>query len=216
MPLLYVFALTDAPVEPWREWEHDVESIRIRSVFAVCARQDEPPDWSTEALRRQHSIVRRIAESAPAVLPARFGSLVERSELTTLVRLRERVIRESLDLVRGNVQMTVRLRRSAADRQERVPSARDRRGADASSGRAYLERRRLESSPHIPPDVEAALEKLKPLVIAERRSTAAGPSIYHLVSRADAERYRAGLRNLKGVTVSGPWPAFAFTPELWL
>jgi hypothetical protein len=61
------------------------------------------------------------------------------------------------------------------------------------------------------------------LVVSQRVEAGKGATVttvYHLINLGDDERYRAlaaGVaETLHGlaVRVSGPWPAFAFTPEL--
>jgi hypothetical protein len=208
VPSLYVHALTDTPVPRWTQHGRTFESVAIGSVFAVCERRSDPPPPTEEQLRTQHSIVVAIASQVPAVLPARFGSLVDADELAAIVSRQEAAIESAITLVRGKVQMTLRMT---------VPSAASRPAAAAASGRQYLELRRRQASPRVPPRLEAILAKVSQYVVQERReSTTAGSiTVYHLVERTDLDRYRALLADVARIRVSGPWPPFAFVPEIW-
>jgi hypothetical protein len=74
----------------------------------------------------------------------------------------------------------------------------------------------------VPPAAfRAVREKLRPLVVRERYQpvTASVPaSLYHLVDRGSVERYGLIARKLAASTptlrVTGPFPPFAFTPDL--
>ena len=230
MPL-YVYALTDVPVARWRTGEHIIESISVKGIFAVCEQRPSAPPLTEEELRRQYSIVLRIGNAAPAVLPARFGSLVNRAELRDIVSRRERVIRDALALVRGNAQMTVRCR--AVGQRTGSPGlkpwattprlkpwttgvvAQPCGAGSKHAGREYLERRLKETVPELPPFVKTALHRVRHLVISERQSVSFGAAVHHLIKQTDAPTYRATLKNVRDLSVSGPAPPFAFAPELW-
>jgi len=121
---------------------------------------------------------------------------------------REAELTEALALVRGREQMTLRVHGTP--------------GASPSSGgpgtRYLEERRRAQSLPELEP-LRAALSGL---VRAERveRHTEPGllASVYHLIDRGSAQAYRQAVEStpLLGlrVTLSGPWPAWSFVPEL--
>ncbi|MEP6592810.1 MAG: hypothetical protein ABJC51_03915, partial [Acidobacteriota bacterium] len=71
--------------------------------------------------------------------------------------------------------------------------------------------------------LRAAGDVLGPLVRAERTGSARGrasATLYHLIDRDAADRYAGGLaaflsRTPAAIAVSGPWPSFAFAPDLW-
>lgn len=212
---LYVYALTGAPVVAFPEGGSDLESIDLGGFFAVATAMAERPAVSEEALRRQHEVIVNIAARTDAVLPARFASLLERDELRRLADLRREVIRDALDLVRGREQMTVRLMGAAP---QPVPVG---QSAPASTGTAYLRERRAAASGRGLPGVEAIERAVRDLVAAARVEP--GPaltSVYHLIWKADRARYRGRIDETAAlaaieVRVSGPWPPFAFTPELF-
>ena len=208
MSTLYVYALADAPLRNARVAAARIESLAVGPMFALCQHRTASPALTEESLRRQHAIIQRIGELVPAVLPARFGSLLTRSELEAIVRQREALLVDALETVRGAVQMTVRFEES------RARGAHDRT-LTAEDGRAYLARKAAENAPApLPVSYQKMLEAVARLIRQERRA-AQGAAVYHLIARADVESYRAALPGSAGVTVSGPWPPFAFAPQLW-
>lgn len=208
MTTIYVHALSDTPVMPWEEDDgRRIESIPVGGLFAVGERRADTPAMTEAELQRQHAIVQRIAEAAPAVLPARFGSLVDESELTAIVRQRSTAIAAAFALVRGNVQMTIRF----AVAGPKAPSG------VAASGREYLQRRRDDLSPPLPAPGDRALRAVRAFVVDERRkATDVGRvAVFHLVRREDVTDYRVAIAEaaFPGMSVSGPFPPFAFAPE---
>ena len=210
MAALYVYALTDEPVETRSVGDRIIESVPIDAVFAVCERRTLPPALSETELRRQHAIVLRLAESVSAIRPARFGSLVDEAELAAMIRGRADVVRNALEHVRGKAQMSLRI------------AAPKKAGSDTEppvSGRAYLQRRRKQTHPDVPEGARAVLESVRKLVVEERTRAATSNivTIYHLIRRQDVEVYQKHFAPHRGIGVdlTGPWPPFAFVPELW-
>ena len=86
-------------------------------------------------------------------------------------------------------------------------------------GTRYMEARRREiERARSLPEIEPLLDRLRPLVKAERierkqQGTLLG-TVYHLVRREDVPAYKETLKEEQGVTVSGPWPPYAFAPGL--
>jgi hypothetical protein len=159
--------------------------------------------------------VAELAARATALLPARFGSTITETALHGVVSDRHDEIRTALRQVRNCEQMTVRVF-GRADAESAV-SATPRTGTD------YMTRRQ-ERAHYTPPEVELIRRELGALVKEER--VAAGERglraiVYHLVARRMVARYRrqaAVLQSLlapHAVTVTGPWPVFAFAPELF-
>lgn len=207
---LYVLALTDTALGTWTAGVRRLHTADYGGIQVVYERRAAAPPVSDDELRAQHALVVAIAELAPAVLPARFGSLVERSVLTASIRRHENSIRAALQQVRNHVQMTVR-----------VVGERPKRAAPAAtlSGREYLERAREAAIPPTTAAAERLLRAVRPLVATERSEHGAGrllATVYHLVDVRHLERYRKTVEAAPpGVIVSGPWPPFAFSPQLW-
>ena len=209
VPSIYVHALSDAPVVPWEESDgRRIESIPVSGIFAIGERRADLPPISEQELHRQHDIVHRIAEAAPAALPARFGSLIDEAELAAVVNQRLASIQAAFALVRDKVQMTLRF--AAPERQARSAPT-------AASGSEYLKRRREEMFPPVPPRSEDVLRALRAFVVDERRKASEDGQItvYHLVRRRDVDHYRAAVSRaaVDGMSATGPFPAFAFAPE---
>ena len=207
MASLYVYALTDTALDTWTDGDRTLESIPLDDFFAISERRQSPPTLEEAELRRQHAIVSRIAEAAPALLPARFGSFIDARELAAIVRQRQPVISRALDRVRGMMQMTVRFAAPPTAAGE----------GPFESGRAYLERRLHTAAPPIPPAVATALDAVRDFVVEENRKSGADGmlAVYHLVRRADVEGYQEGIGTVRGMVVSGPSAPFAFAPDLW-
>ena len=206
---LYVLALSDAPVMPWEEDDgRRLESLPVEGIYVIGERRGDVPAVTEAELQRQHAMVLRIADAVPAVIPARFGSLVDEEELSVILRERRALIRTALDHVRDKVQMTLRIAAVG------IPTE----SASAESGREYLERRREVLRPAAPAHVDGVLRDLRALVVDERRRPIerGALTIYHLVARMDVTAYREVVNEARvaGVAMSGPWPAFAFAPDL--
>jgi len=207
----YVLALTDTPLGSWTAGDRRLLTADYEGVYVVYERRDAAPAMTDAHLRDQHGLVIAIANRARAVLPARFGSLIARRELTALIRRHDAEIRTALAQVRDRVQVTVRVL-GAAPRRPSQP-------ARATSGREYLERARQQLAPPLPRPAERLLDAVRPYVVTERREPGAGrllATLYHLVDASQIGRYtKAAGRRVPGVIVSGPWPPFAFSPQLW-
>ena len=163
-------------------------------------------------LQRQHDIVRRIAAAVPAMIPARFGALVDEVELSAILRTRHEAIRTTLDHVRDNVQMTLRMR------VETVPP-RVTVHAPSVSGRDYLSRRREALLPAAPAYAEPTLKELKPYVrdVRSKLDDRGILTLYHLIRRTDVDHYRQTISSVATplIAVSGPFAPFAFAPDLF-
>lgn len=214
---LYVYAVLDT-VPP-----RSGQAPRLRFVscggglVAAVRTVRSAPAPSAASLRRHDRVVRTLAEAVPAIVPARFGSLVDgEAALGRLLRGRRRQIRAALALVRGRVQMTLRVWSDAA-RTPAPPVPFAGRGA----GKRYLSARASWWRGADVPGLEQMLDALRPLTAAERMERHSTPplvaSVYHLVERGRLTAYRRALRRPHGrirVRVSGPWPPYAFAPQV--
>lgn len=220
MSTFCVFALTSEAAPPFQHHGHRVEFIDVGGLYAAVEEVAERPSVSEAALRAQHDVVMRIAERVEAVLPARFGAVLDKDELEHLVSLRKSAIREALGLVAGRVQMTLRTFAGeggiAGPRDAPPPPKRP-----VSSGTAYLRQRRDASAPGAAagPVLEAAAA-VRELVVSERLQGGQGRvqwAMYHLIDHGAIERYKAAVAPFESaaLAVSGPWPPFAFAPDLW-
>lgn len=216
MQPVYVFALTSHTVPSFAVGRHRVEFLDLDGLHAAIERGAERPPISESSLRTQHDIVTRLFDGIDAVIPARFGAFIEERELQEIVAVRRSVLMDTLSLVHGRVQMTVRFRGAPASSPIKERLAR----RTGMTGTAYLEER-LSAARTMPSEARIVTQAVTPLAIAERSEagTDRAPStLYHLIDRAKVTAYSDLISSLQlpAVTVSGPWPAFAFAPDLWL
>jgi hypothetical protein len=214
----YVFALVDQPLSgrQGRGLAGALASRRVPGGFAIVERRGDVPPAEFGTLKAHHAVVARIADAVPAVLPVRFGTLLEMEEIEEALREREDEVAEAFAAVRGRVQFTWR----RAARSAR--GGRDAAGAPgAQSGTDYLRGLAAAARPMPPAAFKAVRETLRGLVAAERfqTGTASVPdSLYHLVERSGERRYRLAADTLAAANaalrVTGPFPPFAFTPDL--
>jgi len=214
---LYVYALIDRRVAPPQlSGRRRLEIVDLGGVFAAVERRTETPAITEQALRDQHQIVVRLARTAKAILPVRFGTLIERDELWRVIRERQAVFEEAFEQVHGKAQMTVRVFGQA----KRSP-----RATAPLSGTDYLRARATASRPRLPKIAREIIDAVRPLVSAEAIDAARGNvlvTINHLIERTRAPQYVSAVEPLidtfktsdRRVTVSGPWPPFAFAPDL--
>jgi hypothetical protein len=219
--ILYLYALVDGePSGPLGEGIGDEPLRLLRPVGLAAVAGDLPgrPQPDREALKRQDAVVRRLAEGFGAILPARFGEIfADETALAGRLAPREREVAEALALVRGCVQMTLRVFGEPVPVLEPEPAG--------GPGTRYLAARRRQSErAHSLPEIEPLREALRPLLRAERieRHADSGPLLgtaYHLVTRAQTGDYLAVLEAAKErlgglrIAATGPWPPYAFAPE---
>lgn len=220
--VLYLYALVDGePSGPLGEGLAG-EPLRLLprgGVSAVAGDLAERPRPDSEILERQDAVVRRLAERFGAILPARFGeAFADESALAARLDPREREIATALALVRGCVQMTLRVF------GEPEPAPEPEIAAGGPGARHLAVRRRQREWARSLPEIEPLREALQPLLRAERieRHAAPGPLVgtaYHLIQRAQAGAYLDTLEAARGkiggrrVAATGPWPPYAFAPE---
>lgn len=179
-----------------------VASGRLAAAVAPGRRRAATP----RSLVAYDRMIRRLADRATAILPARFNTIVEDDgEIATVLRERRARLSAALRQVRGRVQMIVRV-------PVGQPVPRPARAA-RRDGTAYLRSRRR-------PELDPLRRAVARWVREERLDARPGlASLYHLVPGSAADAYReaivaaadtAGLR----LVVSGPFPPYAFA-EGW-
>ena len=224
---LYVFALVDRPPSgrPGAGLSGPLSIRAIGGAFAVVERRADVPPAEFDTLQRHHAIVTGLASRVPAILPVRFGSLMDADALEEALAERDDDLSEALAHVRDRVQFTWRGGRGSKGSRG-LGGSRGSTGSLGSkgsgqSGAEYL-RRAAEAARPAPPAVwNPVRSKLVRLVVDERYQAAVASvpdSLYHLVPRNAVSRYEvvsAALRHANpNLTMTGPWPPFAFAPEL--
>ena len=226
MSPVYVYALLDA--RPSGALPSGLQGERLRTVqragvVAVVGDVAKAPEIEAAALRAHDATAVAVAEGAGAVLPARFGAVLDdEAALARFLDDHEGPLREALQLVRGCRQMTLRLS-SVSGRDPARPPDPPAAESAARPGTAYLEARAARE-PHNDPRVRAVVAPLEGLVRATRVEGHSHPplvaSVYQLVPIDRLDDYRATLaaltRRLPDVHVSpsGPWLPYAFAPGL--
>jgi len=225
MSLVYVYALTGAPARrpagevarAFRAGGRRIHLMPVGSLHAAVERIDAPPALSEAALRAQHALVSRLSRRFDAILPARFGAAVDPVELRRVVLAREKTLARALEAVKGCDQMTIRIFGPP-------PPGRGVPARSVRTGTAYLRGRREAARAVMPPFVRRIRRAVKPVVLGERIDPGGRrvlASVHHLVPRALATRYRSLVQDVvadlppRSAAVTGPWPPFAFTPDIW-
>jgi len=213
---LYVYALLGTSIAAARLPLRKLEIVPVGGLFAAGERFLAPPALTEASLRRQHRIVVRLSRLSTAVLPVRFGAFMSDDELPQIVGARRHVLLRALQQVRGCDQMTVRI---FGPPLQVLPAG------TPASGSEYLRARAAAMRPTLTPGARALVKAVSSLVNAQHVSGSRGGvqlTIDHLVRRANVARYRRLLSNCAGelqprldIAVSGPWPAFAFAPDIW-
>ena len=186
------------------------------SLFATVGEIDIAPPLEESKIRAHDQVVRRLAGSVDAILPARFGSVIrDENALTSLLENRGVALRKALALVQGREQMTLRVY------GERSPATTaESEHVTLGPGSRYLAEK-MQGRERVLAELEAVRPQLAPLIKAERIQHHSTPpllaSIYHLVERGRSTDYFAALNTAASdvpkasrITASGPWPPYAF------
>ena len=218
MSRCYVYALTGNAAPRMRAGGRTIESVKAGPLYAAVARMDALPPVSEDSLAAQHAIVARLFERVESTLPMRFGALVDLDQLERFVTLHAAALVSALDLVRGREQMTVRVFGPARRRQP-APTP------GTVSGTEYLRSRSARAQP-LPAAAALVRRAVRSCIAAER--TAAGDgrvraTLWHLVDRGKSSTYRSAIARVAArvpppfqIVMSGPWPPFAFAPDVIL
>jgi hypothetical protein len=187
---------------------HPLHVFRVESIAAIAgAPQDIPLE---EALRHQHAVVVALADRFDPILPVRFGARMTAKRITEVIARSTDALATGLAHVRGRRQMTVRVIGPP------MPSL-----AGPASGADYLAQRRAARA--LPLEARPLDRALAPFVVDRRVLPARGRirlTIFHLVNREDVRSYETAAKAAAAqigpwrISLSGPWPPFAFAPEL--
>ncbi len=167
------------------------------------------------------AVVNRIlTETTP--LPFRFGTLATEQELESFLNSRSEALKVKLELVRGCVEMSVKIISERESAEPPVPSNED----EQKPGTAFLREKRREilgSEARVSEAKTTADWLSKRLGDSVRRSqinTNATDKLIlaaaHLVEWSTVEQYRAKLKQVQlerpelHFLVSGPWPPYSF------
>ncbi len=237
--VLYLYCIADAeePVEPGTlglGLAHDggVFSVQHGGLAGVVSRALPARCRPTRENLLAHELVNEAVMRRHAMVPMSFGTVFESErDVVALLEGAERPLRELLALLRGKIELGVKVRwdrpRVLAELEREEPELRDLRGPSEGPGGAGRSRTRYGRA------VERALESrarelkgsvyqaLRPLAVAGRTRRAVGNDLLldvaFLVENAREEdfdravdalvaRHRGELR----FDYTGPWPPYSF------
>jgi gas vesicle protein GvpL/GvpF len=221
---LYVYALVaGAPGRRVRGLAREpLRLVRCRGMHAVVGELTDAPRVNEATLRAHDAAVRRLVRVSAAVLPVRFGTVLDDdAALARALAPRCGELRRALALVAGRDQMTLRV---YAERPALAENADEPPVPTLGPGARYLAARlRAGRRARAVPEIDWLRSSIAPLIHAERLERHEEPplvaTVHHLIARSDALAYFAALQSvgtrLAGVHVvpSGPLPAYAFAPE---
>jgi hypothetical protein len=211
MSRVYLYAITD---NGETRLPDGLDLLPVDGIAGVYGRAPEEELQATEAGLWAHEAVVEALMEDGAVLPLRFGTVLESVDrLRDELAGRQQEFASGLDRVRGRVELGVRAV---------WPGPRAAVAVPAESGRAYLERRVAEQRA-----AEAAVasvhEPLSRLAVDATVRVEQTPCLMvigaYLVERGDVARFRGEAerlaRTLDGVSLActGPWPPYSFTAE---
>jgi hypothetical protein len=222
---LYVYALVaKAPTEGLGSGMNG-EALRVVAcggLLAVVGDMAVPPAVTATALREHDRAIRRMTAVTDAVLPMRFGSMADGElELARRLEPAEAALAAALARVASREQMTVRVYERHARGQDSASGVVPPGAADLGPGARYLlERRRTAAHDSHSAALDAVLAAPAAFVRGQRIESHGSPpliaSVHHLIERGQGEAYtavvHAGTADLidAAVSVSGPWPPYAF------
>src|SRR5690242_7169865 len=99
----YVFALVDERPRgrPGTALGGGLSSQPIPGGCAIVERRADVPPVEFGTLKTHEAVIARLADVVPAILPVRFGTLMEPEELEEMLAERDEEIAEAFDIVRG-------------------------------------------------------------------------------------------------------------------
>ena len=228
---LFVYAIVDSVKVPpqFPDGGARLRIVSVGRIAAVVDRRRRAPAPTPRNVRQYHRTVAAIAAAVPAILPARFGTLVGEEELSFILRARATSLRAALTRLRGRVQMTARIlsrggEARAAGALQGTPDSdagvtKRGRPSGVGPGAAYLRRR-------VSPDGEiqqllAPLRRAVQRWVQEEEVTRRGGivNVYHLVRRRSVAAYQRALlgaahEGALAIIVSGPLPPYAFAATM--
>jgi hypothetical protein len=232
MSVLYLYALVGAAPKGRTGRGLGREPLEVLpgpGFHVVAGRMAAAPEPSASMLRRHDAVIRRIARTVDALLPVRFGSVVpDAATAARVLAARAPELAARLRRVRGHEQMTLRVFGTAPSGSAAplaAPPGGVARPGVRGPGTRYIAARRQRHQAARAPELDPIRPLLADLVSEERVQRHATPpllaSVYHLVPRARRAQYRTRVAQAARrlvplrLTISGPWPPYAFGADAW-
>ena len=198
---------------------------------AIRARLDDL-EWLGQCAARHHDLLARAMRAGPVVPLRLFTIFATEARAVAHVRVALPALVVQLERLDGRVEYGVRAARTQAT-PGGLPPATVRRLVDApTSGRDFLERKRALLRDRLPPSVEArwpalVVDRVQALAEATRTRPVppeAGRVWLDLSALVPVTRSQAFVRMIRAldrelrpqgheITLTGPWPPFAFIDE---
>jgi hypothetical protein len=207
----YLYALVEGLPPAWRAPGSGVGGFpvtvrRYGDRSLITATMNIVPPSNPRTLAAHHEIV-ASALDAHAVLPFRYGTVADGLGADAWLASRRDAIEPSLALVRGCVEMTVKLLRLDCSVVQHA-------GARAGGGGSPDERELKALGEHLIEHAELPHARYRPAGTAGNVAA----SVAFLVPRADLPGFLTRIAPIAsratGVAVvpTGPWPAYSFVP----
>jgi hypothetical protein len=205
--LLYAVTEAEVPLVGHGLEGRALRTIRSRELAAVVSDHDRPPAPSEPNLWAYEQVVEKLMARAP-LLPARFGSTVEHDrQLEQVLAERQREFRETLEQVRGAVEIAVHAPAPDATKA----AARGPSSESPASGTDYMLSRvaQHQRTGELVAQVDAAVGEL---ARARTRRASSANTLAYLVEHEHVDEFIARLEQLgdSDITWSGPWPPYSF------
>lgn len=192
--------------------DQPLRDVAEGALVAVVSEHDGPDLKPTSAAVSAYERTVRGLMERGAILPARFGSVLEdESAVRELLRRRRKDLLARLRRVRGAVEIGLR-----ASWRKGTPSRPD--PGRSQSGTSYL-RERLERR-QCAARVAGELDRLSAIALSARRSMTPRPDVpvldAYLVERGRVDEFVALVERLDGdlddveLVCTGPWPPYSF------
>ena len=210
--MIYLYAiaegLTDLPVVGGIDGV-PAERHVCEGIDAIVSEHGAPVDPTEDAVLAHAHVVEALVPLATALLPARFGlGFDDVSALEKVLRERAADLRVSLDRVRGQVELGLRV---VGEQRDEAPAV--------SNGRAYLEARRAQVTAADRLAVELHEALAARASAATRKGQLGGRLVLsgaYLVDPGSVRAFREAVDELESehsaltFALTGPWPPYSF------
>jgi hypothetical protein len=192
--------------------------IELGGVVALVGDVAGAPEPTAITLRVQDGVLRRLSALVVAVLPVRFGTVMsDDGALREVLAARAPQLARALGRVSGCEQMTLRVWGEVEAVALGRPVGRE------SQARVVTGRPRAGEGAHGVPELGPARHRVQDLVREERTERQDRPpllaTVQQLIPRGASGRYIGAIDTARDglwpwrVSVTGPWPAYAFVEE---
>ena len=180
------------------------------------------PLTQSESVMAHAAVVRSLLDQTTS-LPFRFGTILTEQQLRHYVTTYKAALKKNLERVRGCVEMDLKIIWQQAKPDADQPPENEKQGP----GTAFLEKKRRELLGDERQSGQKTVlsnllrEHLGGLIRDEQielppSKTAVLAAVFHLVEKADAEKYREKVQEIRNnrpdlsIRLSGPWPPYSF------